>query len=235
MKTITRYDNKDVELEYEILAPGIYVYKNVLPKEWNLISRIENSLKKPGTRFAWRKAETGYGNVTEATRLCQDFKINHDILGKRDIYSDDLFTVHDQILDTLKTCLSHYNVENNISSIKYFECINVVKYGKGNYFKLHTDDGEPYRCTVSAVGYPNDDYVGGEITFPKFDIVYKPKAGDFLICPSTYIYIHSSEPVLDDGTKYSFVIMTDFNEFAHRKDSPTYYEKQYREQFQAYS
>jgi len=39
--------------------------------------------------------------------------------------------------------------------------------------------------------YLNDDYEGGEICFPRFNIEYKPKANEFLVFPSTYVYNHS--------------------------------------------
>jgi predicted 2-oxoglutarate/Fe(II)-dependent dioxygenase YbiX len=126
--------------------------------------------------------------------------------------------------------MSHYNPLNYLGAINYFECINIVRYGAGEFFKIHTDDGEPYRCTVSCVGYPNDNYEGGELYFPKFNVKYKPKAGDFVLSPSAYVYAHSSEPVTDDGIKYSLVLMTDRNSFAHRNDSPIYHPEDVRQQ-----
>jgi hypothetical protein len=126
--------------------------------------------------------------------------------------------------------MAHYTSQNYLNGISYYECINVVRYGKGEYFKAHTDDSDSYRCTVSCVGYPNDNYEGGELAFPEFGIKYKPKAGDFVLAPSSYIYVHSSEPVTDDGVKYSLVIMSDRNEFAHREASPVYHPQELRDQ-----
>ena len=48
-----------------------------------------------------------------------------------------------------------------------------------------------------------------------------------VLFPSAYAYAHSSEPIVGDGVKYSFVIMMDRNKFANRKDSPTFYPKEY--------
>jgi hypothetical protein len=39
----------------------------------------------------------------------------------------------------------------------------------------------------------------------------KPKAGDILIFPSTYIYEHASQDMIS-GVKYSVVIMTDYHD-----------------------
>lgn len=222
MKATFNYNNKDYELDYEILAPGIYVYHNALPEDMNIINRIENALSIPGTRFNWKQAGLGYGDTNLEHRRCKDFKIKDDILLPRDEYSSDILDLWSDIILNLKACLSHYCPPNYLNGVNYFECINVVKYGAGEYFKVHTDDGDPYRCTVSCVGYPNDNYEGGELAFPLFNVKYKPKAGDFVISPAAYVYAHSAEPITDEGIKYSLVVMTDRNEFAHRADSPIY-------------
>lgn len=230
MKEKVVFEDKEYELDYDILAPGIYVYHNAIPKEWDVINRIENALAIPDTRFAWQTAEVGFGAEELEARKCFDFKVDEKLLSPRDQYSSDLMDVHSDLIHSLKTCLAHYNPRNYLAAIDYFECINIVKYEKGEYFKVHTDDGDPYRCTLSAVGYPNDDYEGGEIWFELFDLLYKPVAGDYVVFPSAYSYAHSSEPVTDDGTKYSFVIMTDRNSFAHRADSPVYHAEELRQE-----
>ena len=231
MKATIFNSGQEVELEYDILAPGIYVYRNVIPKEWNCIERIENALAIPGTRFKWRQAGLSYGGTNLEYRKCKDFKIKENILEPRDEYSSDMLDLHKQLMHSLKTCMSHYTSQNYLSKIDYYECINIVRYGSGEYFKTHSDDGDPYRCTVSSVGYPNDNYSGGELVFPEFNVKHKPTAGDFVISPSAYIYVHSSEPITDDGIKYSFVIMADRNEFAHRADSPTYHSEDLRQKY----
>lgn len=229
---VCRYTGRNLELEYEVLAPGIFVYKNVLPESMRIIERVNEALEKPGTRFSWKPAGLGYHTLDQDIRKCRDFKIKDDqTLGERDEFSADMLDLYKEIVDVLKGCISHYAPINFLSKIDFFECINIVRYGEGEFFKVHGDDGDPYRCTLSAVGYPNDNYDGGELYFPAFDLKFKPKAGDFAVFPSAYIYSHSSEPVIGDGIKYSLVIMTDRNPFAHRNDSPVYYPVEYRNQF----
>jgi hypothetical protein len=230
MNATVVFEGKQYNLEYEVLGPSIYVYRNAIPKEMRIIERVENALAIPNTRFQWSPAQLGFGTRETSWRNCADWKIAEETLAPRDEFSSDIMNLHSDIITSLKISLEHYKPENYLAEISYFEAINIVKYGKGEYFKVHTDDGDPYRCTVSCVGYVNDDYEGGEITFPKFNIVYKPKAGDFVIFPSAYAYAHSSEPVLDDGTKYSLVIMTDRNKFANRKDSAVHYDPDFLRQ-----
>jgi len=230
MQTQINYNGQNVELEYDILGPSIYVYRNAIPKEWDVINRIEGALAKEGTRFNWNPAGTGYGDTNLEARKCFDFKINEDTLQPRDEYSSDLIDMWQDTMNSLKTCVEHYKSENYLAAIEHYEVINIVKYEKGEYFVVHTDDGDPYRCTLSAVGYPNDDYEGGELWFPKFELNYKPRAGDFVLFPSAFSYAHSSEPVTDDGVKYSFVVMMDRNTFAHRADSPIFHSEDVRSQ-----
>jgi hypothetical protein len=220
------YEGKVYEVEYEEIAPSIYVYHNALPKEMKIIERVESALAIPGTRFKWKDSEVGFKDVVNNHRNCKDWKINPEGLAPVDNFSKDAFALHEEIINQLKIRLEHYKPRNYLAEISYFEAINIVKYGKGEYFKTHSDDGDPYRCTVSCVGYVNDNYQGGEISFAKFGITYKPKAGDMVIFPSAYAYAHASEPVLDDGTKYSLVIMMDRNKFANRNDSPIFYSEE---------
>jgi hypothetical protein len=226
MKAQVFYNNTSHELDYEEIFPAVYVYKDAILREWDSVNRIESALKIPNTRFSWQPAKINHGESNgdhnSDYRKCFDFKINETRLAPEDKYSKDLISLYKQINTSLRIVLEHYKPENYLDEISYFECINIVKYGFGEYFKVHTDDGKPYRCTVSAVGYPNDDYSGGELWFPKFNVKYKPVAGDLIVFPSSYAYAHSSEPVLDDGIKYSFVMITDRNENAHRKDSSIY-------------
>jgi hypothetical protein len=57
---------------------------------------------------------------------------------------------------------------------------------------------------VSAVGYLNNDYIGGELNFDKLDFTYKPSSGDVVVFLSDEPYSHASLPV-KSGIKYSVV------------------------------
>lgn len=112
-------------------------------------------------------------------------------------------------MNRVKQCIEHYRPLNFLKPIEYTDGITLAKYGAGHHFNTHSDDGDFYRCTLSSVGYPNDDYEGGGLTFPKFNITYKPRAGDLVLFPSSYAYAHSTEPITDDGIKYSLIMMSD--------------------------
>jgi predicted 2-oxoglutarate/Fe(II)-dependent dioxygenase YbiX len=59
----------------------------------------------------------------------------------------------------------------------------------------------------AALTYLNDDYEGGEIYFPEYDMEIKPKAGTLVFFPGSDLYMHGVRPITS-GTRYA--IMTFF-------------------------
>ena len=80
----------------------------------------------------------------------------------------------------------------------------ILKYGSGQQFTNHIDDSPKYHRRISTVYYLNENYTGGEINFPRFNITFKPKANQMLMFPSTYVYNHSVSPVIE-GKRYAVV------------------------------
>lgn len=72
---------------------------------------------------------------------------------------------------------------------------------KDGYF-LHWDKENDPNIEYGIVYYVNDNFDGGEIFYPKFDISYKPKAGDLIIHPGTLEYMHGVRDV-SNGVRYS--------------------------------
>jgi len=67
---------------------------------------------------------------------------------------------------------------------------------------------------LSVLGYLNDDYEGGELSFGGWNYTYKPVAGDLVIFPSNYMYTHRAMPVTS-GTKYALATMLDYSDKYH--------------------
>jgi hypothetical protein len=202
----------------ENIAPGIYVYHDVLPQAMNLIGRLESVLSNPGSHFQWQEALVGYAQKMPEYRDCVDFKYRKtDIAGDLSNYSTTLQGVWQDSYDQMLNCVKHYSKLHNIGELRYWEAMNFVKYGPGKHFQEHHDHGYSYNCTVSLVAYPNDDYEGGELVFRSWDLTYKPKAGDVVIFPSNYMYPHTAKMV-ESGFKYSIVTMLDFSAKYHRPE-----------------
>jgi hypothetical protein len=202
----------------ENLALGVNVYKNVFSSEDSkrYINTLESNLSQD-KKYNWSEAQvTNSTKPIKKARDCVDFRYKQENLGLRDKDNAELIDLHQEIYEKLKYCIDDYAAYWGINVI-YYEAFNFVKYeGEGSHFNIHADHGPAYNCTVSAVVYINDDYEGGELKFPRLDnLVYKPKIGDIVICPSNYIYEHASLPI-KSGTKYCVVVMTDINELGHK-------------------
>jgi len=202
----------------ENLALGVNVYKNTFSLEDSkrYINTLESNLSK-NKKYNWSEAKvTNSETPIKKARDCVDFKYKQENLGSRDADNAELLDLHQEIYEKLKYCVDDYASYWGINVV-YYEAFNFVKYeGEGSHFNIHADHGPVYNCTVSAIVYINDDYEGGDLKFPRMDnLVYKPKVGDIVLCPSNYIYEHASLPI-KSGTKYCVVVMTDINELGHK-------------------
>jgi hypothetical protein len=214
------------EITIENPALGINIYKRAIPKEdcAYIVNALESNLG-PDKKHDWRPAMVTEADTQEkSVRNCVDFKIGRLLNTIGPIEENlALYDAHQIAFNSIFPASQDYGKSWGVG-INWFEAFNFVKYdGPGTHFKIHADHGPAYVCTTSIVAYLNDDYEGGEIYFPRFDLTIKPEPGDIVIFPSTYIYEHASQP-MKSGTKYSIVVMTDYNDrgghrsFAYRED-----------------
>jgi hypothetical protein len=208
-------------------ALGINVYNNAISKDncIKAISTLESKLTGSNhPTYKWHGAMvTESDSVMSDARDCVDFKISSNSYGPKNEENSELYDMHQLTFDDIHPNVQDYGRYWGVG-ISYYEAFNFVKYeGAGKHFNIHADHGPAYVTTVSVVAYLNDDYEGGELYFPRFDLTIKPKQGDVLVFPSTYIYEHASLP-MKSGTKYSVVVMTDYNDrgglryFAYRQE-----------------
>lgn len=194
-------------------ALGINIYKKAFNENdcLDIINTLDHDLESPEIPFFWEGARVTESKETLTdARDCVDFKIGQGCLGPKDQYNENLYRIHQNSFDRIHPHVQDYGNYWGVG-MNYYEVFNYVKYeGAGKHFKVHADHGPAYVTTVSAVAYLNDDYVGGELIFPRFGLTIKPEVGDLVVFPSTFIYEHSSEPIIS-GTKYSIVVMTDYN------------------------
>jgi hypothetical protein len=214
-------ENKMTWTEVEDLGHGILVYRNVLPKDLNIIKRIEEQLDNKSQHYAWQPAYVGYQERMPNYRDCVDFKFKKtDIQHDKSETSLALQQIWQDCYNRKSPAVEDYCKKFNIHQLRYWEAFNFIKYEPGHHFMEHHDHGFSYNCTVSLVAYLNDDYEGGELYFRLQDLNIKPKAGDLYIFPSTYMYPHQAKAV-KSGTKYSIVTMLDYSAKFH---TPQMYE-----------
>jgi hypothetical protein len=205
----------------EDLGSGIWVYRDVLTKDLDIINRLENNLDSNTPGFSWQPAYVGYMERMPEYRECVDFKFKKkDIEANKSPVSLAMQELWQDCYDRQSPAVADYCRRYNIHKLQYWEAFNFIKYVPGHHFMEHHDHGFSYNCTVSLVGYINDDYEGGELYFRLQDLNIKPKAGDLYIFPSTFMYPHQAK-VVKSGTKYSLVTMLDYSEKFH---TPAMYE-----------
>lgn len=116
---------------------------------------------------------------------------------------------------------SHKYIQKICSVISYRFGLQVAdfagtcfrKWYPGEYQRPHSDceakiyeDGETLKCDpfynfsslfleYGALTYLNDDYEGGEIYFPDYDLEIKPEPNEFIFFPGTRLYMHGVKEV----------------------------------------
>ena len=210
--------------EKKDLGNGIYLYKGVVKKEFDVINKLENTLgsvaghgelSPEGKKYHWNPAYVGFQQLMPEYRDCVDFKFKKsDIELDRSPDSLKLQGLWTDVYEAQKVAVEDYCQMYNIMKLKYWEAFNFIKYGPGQHFKEHHDHGFSYNCTLSLVAYVNDDYEGGDLFFRLQDLKVKPEAGDLFIFPSNFMYPHQAMPV-ESGTKYSIVTMLDYSKKFH--------------------
>lgn len=96
-----------------------------------------------------------------------------------------------------------YGLENK--GVRYVSINIIHRFKPGHLMEVHQDRGPHYTNNDIMHGfviYINDDYVGGEIYYPKKDISIKPKSRSLVIHPGTEEYTHGVKPV-DSGLRYT--------------------------------
>ena len=201
------------------LGSGIWVYKDVFPKSKEIVENISKILEEKIYGYEWRQATVGYLEYMPDYRDCYDFKYKPYVVQSNSPSTQKLEEIYRNLHCRQLQVVKDYSKKHNIGELRYWEAMNLVRYGPGEHFQEHHDHGYSYNCTVSLVGYLNDDYEGGELSFRLQDLMIKPEAGDLFIFPSNFMYPHRAMPV-KSGTKYSLVTMLDYSDKFH---TPEFY------------
>lgn len=203
---------------------GIILYKDVWPNSDTFVQRLEEGLaNSTHDYYCWKQATVGDREIMKDYRDCFDFKLRQGDLPVPAEFSD-LGKLYEEVISGVRACIQHYSSVYNIS-LNYEEATNFVKYGENQHFAVHPDSGFSYSCAVSAIGYINDGYEGGEYMMPYKNLKFRPERGDVIIHPSDFIYAHASLPV-KRGVKYSAVTMYDYNDRNHQQHNSGSYGSQ---------
>lgn len=77
---------------------------------------------------------------------------------------------------------------------------HIARFSSGKGMHEHFDSSRPN--DIATLVYLNNDYEGGEIYFPEYDIFIKPEPGDLLTFPDNPNFVHGVKPVVS-GVRYT--------------------------------
>ena len=174
----------------ETLFPGLVVYKNLKISK-NIISEIEKYATINNKTWENPRQNPERYNMMHIAFPAID-KID-DVNGK---------SINEQlsdIMESLNNYCATYEVSYDPKASTHWD---ILKYGVGQKFNRHHDDDGDFKSRISLVCYLNDDYSGGELYFHHLGITIKPKENDLVIFPSSFLFSHSTKPVIS-GTRYA--------------------------------
>jgi len=169
------------------LAPGIVVYSDVLENYDTLVQDIEEGLSTSGQQWMQSsiqkddkiQVDTKYRDTMLISVNYKDF-IDEDFINLQDAFNSSLSNM---FLTGFGPLESDYKQDHQLDTTSHEE-YSILKYGEGQKFTNHIDDHKDHHRRMSWVYYINDDYTGGEISFPRFNLTYKPVANEFIVFPS---------------------------------------------------
>jgi len=181
----------------EKLAPGIHIYNNKIDEYYDVIEKNMKFFFEDG-RIISKNTES---YVDLNSRKVKVFSFSKTSVCHED---DPINILKRNIENITKNAIDDYKKIYSMDDLDKNHEWEILKYDTGSFFKTHIDDCAAHSRTVSVVIYFNENYSGGEIEFPNFNITYKPKTGDILIFPSIFVYSHSINEITS-GTRYAAV------------------------------
>ena len=181
---------------------GISIYRNGIENSKDIIEATEYSLSKN-----WKEATVmnADGSITESSVRTNELMFLPHINEINGNETDASILVSFELHKAFKPCIADFCAKFTIDvDVNVSTAYQILRYGESEHYIPHLDDGKNTRRRVSAVGYLNDDYEGGELWFPNLNFNYYPSAGDIVVFPSGAPYTHEAKPV-KQGIKYSVV------------------------------
>ena len=82
------------------------------------------------------------------------------------------------MLSPIQQYMSIYSIEHMVPKADFITISNLRWFSS---MEEHVDDKEMESDNFICMGYVNDNFTGGEVSFPDLGLVYKPSAGDIII------------------------------------------------------
>lgn len=181
----------------KVFADKIFYYESVIANPVELVYLIESTdeyLSEDTLISKWHTWSSSDDSYVFGKRKKTE-------ISAYDAAPQKVRNAYDALMDTLSSYGNDYAKSLGID-LGVQKAISISKYFTGASMGKHTDSSpEPTTENVSAVLYLNDNYSGGEISFPDQGVTIKPTAGSIVIFPSTPPFYHESLPI-KNGVKY---------------------------------
>lgn len=176
----------------EELAPGIVVYKDVIPGHHQLIPYIEQIVS--AGMASWDTVEI-LGNRVKAMSFPYpaEFKDPNDFSVS---FEERISLVAAGFLGFIEKDF----INTKSLPHKAHDQFALIKYGEGIAFPQN----ELNDNSIIVMYFLNDDYSGSALEFSNLGITYQPKANEALIVPSGEGFEYSISE-LTEGTKYAII------------------------------
>lgn len=141
------------------------------------------------------------GTCTYDASYWSDRQCSWDILSRINI---DVYNIIEKYIQKMRVCLEDFfNVGLSTRSPV------IIKWRPGMEQKPHADkqmnDGRPNpfpTYDLNSLIYYNDDFEGGELYYPDYDVIIKPKPGLAVAHPGDVNYLHGVKPIIS-GERYT--------------------------------
>jgi hypothetical protein len=197
-----------IMFDLKILGTEIWYWENALsfpehlkdfidkideePDSYSRISKWENWTASNDSSLVYGKTKTINGSALKTTT-------GSDMVDKKTLY------IANSFLMAFQMCTDRYLDSRKLDKNKYnlsLDRITIKAWNEGQSMGPHFDGQDGNKdLAFSLVAYVNDDYEGGEISFPNHNVTIKPKAGSLIMFPSQEPYIHEVKPIVS-GTRY---------------------------------
>jgi predicted 2-oxoglutarate/Fe(II)-dependent dioxygenase YbiX len=187
----------------EILAPGINKYSvdsELMGTVYEKVSRLLDPFFEMGRIVT--QTGNSYGQAVD-TKI-RNAQVRAVFDSKNCHPDDEIYTIDASLNSLVQPCMDLYSRYHGLNNIEQTHEWIYMKYQDGGFFNNHKDDGASLPRTVSLIAYLNDNYDGGEIEFPSFNVFLKPKQGDILIFSAAYPYVHNIKKTYN-GIRYAAV------------------------------
>lgn len=197
-----------IMFDLKVLSSDIWYWENVLSFPENLkdfINKIDENPESYSRISKWENwaasndPSLAYGKQKIINRSALKKTTGSDAVDKKTLY------IVNSLIMAFQMCTDRYLESRKLNKDKYDLKLNpmVIKaWNEGQYMGPHFDGQDKNKdLAFSLVAYINDDYQGGEISFPNHNVTIKPKAGSLIMFPSQEPYIHEVKPIVS-GTRY---------------------------------